>query len=413
MSRKVRFLWIGLFLLSSIPAVSLAAELRFQSSTQYLWYTDPFKDKDQSDLVEYLKFGVTNLDPAGRFSAVGYGRLSRQFGGENDPKLGDDDGLLGRLYFLYVNYSLPSNHGEIRLGRQYVSVGAGSGTVDGVSAELRNLGPVHATVFAGYDVRFAETTDRTRPGNYLTGVSVGGSFLNGSNVDVSYLRKYDESDVIREMTGVHADQRILDKAKVYADLRYDVLHGTYSEFLAGAKVFPFSAPVTFTAEYFASYPTFDADTIYTAFAVTRYREGVGRVDYIVNPQLTVYGAYTRSDYDGPTADVGTVGVRATPKRVPGLGLNASLDVRSGYPGDLTGFQASADYAFRKATLAAGIRYDVFQRDSMTEDFSAKKVWGGGSYEFRKDMTARLRVEDTETRQFKNEFQGRASVDLSF
>jgi hypothetical protein len=413
MSRKVRFLWIGLFLLSSNPAVALAADLRFQSSTQYLWYTDPFKDKDQSDLVQYLKFDVTKVEPTGRFSAVGYGRLSGQFGGENDPKLGDDDGLLGRLYFLYANYALPSDHGDVRLGRQYVSVGAGSGTVDGISAELRNLGPVHATVFAGYDVRFAETTDRTRSGNYLAGVSVGGSFFNGNNVAVSYLRKYDENDVIREMAGAHADQRILGKAKAYADLRYDVMHGTYSEFLAGAKLFPFSAPVTFTAEYFASYPTFDADTIYTVFAVTRYRETVGRVDYIVTPRLTLYGAYTRADYDGPTADVGTAGVRATPKQVPGLGLNASLDLRSGYPGDLTGFQASADYAFGKAALAAGISYDVFQRDSMTGDFSAKKVWGGGSYAFRQNMTARLRVEDTETRQFRNEFQGRASVDLSF
>lgn len=408
-----RLLAVSLLFLLLPPGLSLAADLRFQSSTQYLWYTDPFKDKDQSDLVQYLKFDVAKVEPTGRFSAAGYGRLSGQFGGENDPTRGDDDGLLGRLYFLYVNCALPTDHGDVRLGRQYVSVGAGSGTVDGISAALRNLGPVRATVFAGYDVRFAETTDRTRPGNYLAGVSVGGSFLPGNNVDVSYLRKYDEDDVIREMVGVHADQRFLDKVKAYADLRYDVLHGAYSEFLAGAKLFPFKAPVTFTAEYFASYPTFDADTIYTAFAVTRYREGVGRVDYIVTPRLTVYGSYTRADYDGPTADVGTVGVRATPKRVSGLGLNASLDVRRGYPGDLTGFQGSADYAFGKATLAAGISYDVFQRDSMTDDFSAKKVWGGGSYEFRKNMTARLRVEDTETRRFENEFQGRASVDLSF
>ncbi|GAB4238406.1 MAG: hypothetical protein OHK0028_15990 [Deltaproteobacteria bacterium] len=413
MRRKKWLSPICLLLLFLAPGLSRAADLRFQSSTQYLWYTDPFKDQDQSDLVQYLKFGVTKLEPTGRVSAVGYGRLSGQFGGDTDPQLGDDDGLLGRLYFLYVNYALPSDHGDVRLGRQFVSVGAGSGTVDGVSAELRNLGPLRATVFAGFDVRFAETTDRTRSGNYLAGVSVGGSFFKGNNVDVSYLRKYDQDDVIRETAGIHADQRILDKAKVYADLRYDVLHGTYGEFLGGAKLFPFSAPVTFTAEYFASYPTFDADTIYTAFAVTRYREVLGRADYLVNPNLTLYGGYTRADYDGPTADIGTIGVRAKPKPVPGLGLNASLDLRSGYPGDLTGFQASADYTFGKATVSAGITWDVFQRDSMASDFTAKKYWGAGSYEFRKNMTARLRVEDTETRQFENEFQGRASVDLSF
>jgi hypothetical protein len=413
MTHRARFLRIGLLFLSLTPVAALAADFRVQSSTQYLWYTDPFKDKNQGDLVQYLKFTGEKLEPAGRLSISGYGRLSGQFGGENDPRLGDDDGLLGRLYFLHVNYALPSDHGDLRLGRQYVSLGAGAGTVDGISAELRNLGPLHATVFAGYDVRFAETTDRTRPGNTLAGVSVGGSFLNGNNLDVSYLRKYDQSDLIREMAGVHVDQRFLDKAKAYVDLRYDLLHGTYSEFLAGAKLFPFSAPVTFTAEYFASYPTFDADTIYTAFAVTRYREALGRVDYIVTPQFTVYGGYTRADYDGPTADVGTIGVRAVPKQVAGLGLNASMDLRRGYPGDLTGFQASVDYAFGKAALAAGLSYDVLQRDSMAGDFSAKKVWGGGSYEFRKNMTARLRVEDTETRKSGSELQGRASVDLSF
>jgi hypothetical protein len=50
---------------------------------------------------------------------------------------------------------------------------------------------------------------------------------------------------------------------------------------------------------------------------------------------------------------------------------------------------------------------------MTGDFTAKKYWIGGSYEFRENMTAKLRVENTVTRQYENEFQGRASVDIRF
>jgi hypothetical protein len=294
-------------------------------------------------------------------------------------------------------------------------VGAGSGTIDGARVDVRNFGPVAISLFGGYDVRFAETSDRTKPGNYLAGASAGGSLFKGNNVEVSYLRKYDENDIVREMAGVHVDQSVLGKIKGYADLRYDLVHLAYGEFLAGIQAVPSSERMlTFTAEYFSSYPTFDADTIYTVFAVTRYREVLGRADWIVNPEWTVYGSYTRADYDGPTADVGTFGLRNRSKSVQGLTVNASVDVRHGYPGDLTGFRVSADYAVgKKYLLAAGVSYDSFQRDSMQDGFNAKKFWVGGSCEVRKDMVVKVRVEDAVTRLFSSEVQGRASIDFSF
>lgn len=413
MRRLCRHVPVWLLLLLLLPGLARAVDLRFQSSTQYLWYTDPFQNDDQSDLVQYVKIDATKIDPAGRFSAFGYGRVSYQFGGDDDSALGDDDGAIGRLYFLYVNYALPENRGDLRLGRQYVAVGAGAGTIDGIQAQVRKLGPVTFSAFAGYDVRFAQTTDRSESGNYLFGASAGGSFLKGNNLELSYISRYDEDDQVREMAGLHADQGIYGKAKTYLDWRFDLLHESTSEFLLGAKYFALPGLVTVTGEYFFSYPTFDADTIYTAFAVTSYWEALGRVDWILSDEYTLYGTYTRGDYDGPTADAGALGVRARPKKIAGLGVNASVDYRSGYPGDLTGFQLSADYAWKKALLAAGITYDVFQRDSMTGDFSAKKYWVACSCDFRKDMTAKIRIEDTVTRQFENEFQGRASVDIRF
>lgn len=412
--RKGWLAGVGFLLLFFLtPGLSHAADLRFQSSTQYLWYTDPFKDDDQSDLVQYVKIGATKLDDAERFSVFGYGRVSQQFGSDDDPALGDSEDLLGRLYFLYVDYSLPEERGGIRLGRQYAAVGAGAGTIDGVRVDLRKLGPLVVSAWGGYEVRYALTSDRSRDGNFLTGVSVGGSFFQGNNAEISYLSKWDQGDQIREMLGARVDQRVYGKAKGYVDWRFDLLHESTSEFLAGVNVYALPGLVTITGEYFFSYPTFDADTIFTAFAVTRYWEALGRVDWIVTPGLTLYGAYTRADYNGPTADVGTVGARVLPEKVAGLGINAAVDLRSGYPGDLTGFRVSADYAWSKALLAAGITYDVFQRDSMADDFSAKQYWVAGSYELRENVTAKLRLEDKVTRQFDDEFQGRASVDVRF
>jgi len=415
MTGRELLLAVLLLLPALAPAGAVAADVKAQSSTQYLWYNDPFQDKTQGDLLQYVKLSATKIDAADRFSAVGYGRVSRQFGSGGETARGDSDDVLGRIYFLYMNYAIPEDRGDVRLGRQFVAVGAGSGTIDGARIDVRNFGPVAISLFGGYDVRFAETSDRTKPGNYLAGASAGGSFFKGNNVEVSYLRKYNESDIVREMAGVHLDQTVLEKIKGYADLRYDLVHGAYGEFLAGVKSVPSSdRMLTLTAEVYSSYPTFDADTIYTAFAVTRYREGLGRVDWIVSSEWTVYGSYTRADYDGPTADVGTVGVRNRSKTVQGLTVNASLDVRRGYPGDLAGFRASADYAFgRKALLAAGVAYDSFQRDSMRDGFNAKKFWACGSFEVRKNMAVKVRVEDVVTRLFSSEVQGRASVDFGF
>lgn len=410
---------VVLLLLFLAPWPACAADVRFQSSTQYLWYPDPFLDKDQSDIVQYLKIGAPAIDNAGRFSAFGYGRVSRQFNAGPEEVFGNSDDILGRLYYLYVNYAFPGNRGDVRLGRQYVAVGAGAGTVDGIRVDARNLGPVAISVFAGYDVRFRETKDLSRDGDYLMGASAGvslfkkGDIFSGTNLELSYLRKYNETDIVREMLGLHADQGILKKAKAYVDWRYDILHEANSEFLAGLKLVPFPGLLTITGEYFSSYPNFDADSIFTVFAVARYWEALGRVDYIVNPRVTLYGSYTRADYDGPTADIATLGARCRPKQVEGLGIQAAVDIRRGYPGRLTGFNASADYAFRKANLAAGVTYDVLRRDSMTDDFSAKLYWLGGSYELLKNMTARLRLEDKVTRQFENEFSGRAALDLRF
>ncbi|HZW37147.1 MAG TPA: hypothetical protein VFF01_09405 [Candidatus Deferrimicrobiaceae bacterium] len=419
--RGKRWIWpVGILLLFFLAPGSLpAADVRFQSSTQYLWYKDPFLDKNQSDIVEYLSIGAPAIDNGGRFSAFGYGRVSRQFNSGEAEIFSNSDDILGRLYYMYLNYAVPGNRGDIRLGRQFVSVGAGAGTIDGLRIDARNLGPLSFSVFAGYDVRFRETTDLSRDGDYLTGAAVGGEFLkegavlHHTNIEVSYLRKYNEPDIVREMLGVHADQGIYKKAKAYLDWRYDLLHEANSEFLAGVKLNPFSRIVTITGEYFSSYPNFDADSIFTVFAVSRYWEALGRVDYIVNPRTTLYASYTRADYDGPTADIGTLGVRFRPEKIKGLGIRAAVDLRSGYPGDLTGFDLSADYAFGKANLGAGVTYDVIQRDSMTDDFSAKRYWLAGSYEVFKNMTAKLRLEDKETRQFANEFSGRAALDVRF
>jgi hypothetical protein len=65
------------------------------------------------------------------------------------------------LDIVQMNYPIPEDRGDVCLGRQFVAVGAGSGTIDGARIDVRNVGPVAFSLFGGYDVRFAESSDRT------------------------------------------------------------------------------------------------------------------------------------------------------------------------------------------------------------------------------------------------------------
>jgi hypothetical protein len=66
---------VSLLLLTLTSVGALAADVKTQTSIQYLWYNDPFQDKTQGYLLQYVKLSATKIDAAGRFSTVRYGRL--------------------------------------------------------------------------------------------------------------------------------------------------------------------------------------------------------------------------------------------------------------------------------------------------------------------------------------------------
>ncbi len=72
--RKI-LLAASLLLLALAPVGALAADIKTQSSTQYLWYNDPFQDKTQGDILQDVKPSATKIDATGRFSTVGYSRV--------------------------------------------------------------------------------------------------------------------------------------------------------------------------------------------------------------------------------------------------------------------------------------------------------------------------------------------------
>lgn len=403
--RVMKFMAI-LMALACVPLLSHAAEVKLTSSTQYLWYQDLLdvdKEKSQQDVAEYLRANITKLDKEGKLNIYAYGRATKQVSTSQD--------LQGRLYYFYVDYrDALKEHLDLRAGRTYVNAAAVSGTIDGLHLDLKNLGPVGITVFGGRHVIFDDKRDTGTRGDALTGMSVYLDTIKNTHIEVSYGRKYTDTDVARENLGLDFSTTPIGQANFYGRIKYDTIAESYNEMLLGAKIAPLT-DLILRGEYYQSYPTFDIASIYSVFAVSQYTEKSVAAEYQITNNYRVSVKYARENFgDEADADSYEVGFRARPVR--DLTVNASYEKRNGYAGQLSGFRIYGEYKINKAAIMAGIDYDDFRRE-LSREGTAKKYWAGVNYEFNKIISAVVRVEDNVNFNYDSNYQGYAAIQINY
>jgi hypothetical protein len=404
-----------LIAVACVPFLSHAAEGQVTSSTQYLWYQDFLSDDiHQSDVAQYLRLNVTKLDKEGKINMYGYGRVIKQISTsiEDRPELAND--TFGRLYYFYLDYrDAVKDHMDLKAGRTYISTAAVSGTIDGLYVNMKNLGPVGVTLFGGRNVIFDNKSEIGTGGDALTGMSVYFDTIKYTHVEVSYGRKYTDSDLARENIGLDFSTTPHEKANIYGRVQYDTIADRYGELLFGAKLAPLKSLIL-RGEYFQSHPTFDKFSFYSFFAVNNYKEISVSAEYQLTSEYRVNGRYAYEDFGGnvgnATANVYEVGFFARP--IKDLTLNAFYEKRDGYAGRLSGFRFNGEYKIYKAAISAGIDYDDFRRES-SRDGNAKKYWAGVNYELNKMFSAVVRVEDNTNFNFDHSYQGFAAVNVNY
>lgn len=380
------------------------AEINGRSSTQFLWYNSVFTEHRVIEAAEYLRVGITKIDPAGKLSFYGYGRGAQSIGADHDAT--------ARLYYLYADYRDLFDKVDMRLGRQFVYNAAGNAIIDGLQVDLKNIGPVGFTAFGGRDVVFGLNGEIGYSWNSDLGISAYLTGLKKTDAEISWLRKWDKSEAARDIIGGSFKQYLFGLAKIYGNARYDLFSEAVTEGQAGLKIFP-TADLIFTGEYYQSYPIFDATSIYSVFAVDRYREGLFRADYTLSEILSVNLGYNRQYYgEGAVANLYHVGATVTP--IKHLKVNLEYDNRTGYYGDTNGFICDADYEINKsAQIAGGITYDVYQRDVLTNDEIARRYWLGGKYRLAKNMALSGRIQNDVNARYSENVSGRLAFDIDF
>ena len=385
-------------------SVAWSAEMHGSSSTQYQWFTDYLTGNKQAEFGEYLNLSVSKIDTAGKLSLTGYGRVTQD--------VMNGQGLNGRLYYLYGDYSNLFDKVDVRIGRQFVNYAAGSALVDGGKIDLKNVGPIAFSVMGGRNVIFNLDGEASTGHDFVWSIA---SYLNGyknTDAELSYFMKLDEAGVARDQIGGTFKQYLFNSLKVYSNARFDMTSETFSEVLAGLKYYP-NSDLVLTGEWYQSYPIFDNSSIFSVFAVDRYQEGVFRADYTINDKVGVNAGYTTQMYvDNGHTDVYELGTRIRP--IENVQLNLNYDYQTGYGGNLNGGAAEVIYEpIKPLELAGGIHYDTYERDRATGRETARKYWLGSKYKITKSMTATIRIEDNVNHQFDNDWAGRLAFKYDF
>ncbi len=403
------FFVLGAFIfIFAAASTTSAVSVSGRSSTQLLWFNDIVDGSKQRDLAEYLRLSISGIDDPGNLSINGYGRAVYNM---KDNTFNDGKEVNTRLYYFFAEYKDFLGNTDIRLGRQFVNLSAGSALVDGLEANIKNLGPVGIVVMGGRNIVFGEEGNLTSHSSTL-GTSLYLSGVKKTDLDVSYFRVYDFSDVARDVLGASFKQYLLDSVKIYANARYDLTGEVFNEVLAGVKYFP-TLNLMLTAEYFESFPTFDTTSIYSVFGVNKYKEDVFRAEYTVTQWLDVSAGYNHEYFgDGGTAQVYEVGFKIRPSTYATVGV--FHDARRGYGGNLDGYKVYAEYGrLGKWKAAVGVDFDVYERDNMTGQETARRYWAAGRYQFTKNVSSSARVEDNVNINFSKDLQGRVTFDYDF
>jgi len=393
------------------PLLARSADVQVTSSTQNLFYQDFLSaDRNQDDIAEYLRVNVTNLDPAGKASVHGYGRVLRQLAtsDESRPEIATD--TVGRLYYLYLDYRDVIPDLDLKVGRSFLSAAAAPGTVDGLYLNLKSLGPVGLTAFGGRRVILTNKSEVWVADNELAGGSLYFDAPRSTHAEVSYAVKYTQGEFAQEYVALDVSSTPFQTVNLVGRARYDAVSDRLNEVLGDLNLTPISN-LTVKGEYYLSHPTFDRFSFYRFFNVNDYRQLSVAAEYRFTPDYRLNAKYANEHFDGDTtADLYVVGVFARP--LPSLILNATYQVRTGFAGWLNGLKFSGSYRIAMATLLAGIDYDDFRSEDLSSRTgTAKKYWAGLNYEFSRIFGASARAEDNLNFYFSHAYQGLVALNV--
>ena len=395
------------FLLCSISfQQAKAATFSGRSSTVIEWFDDP-SDETAVPIYEYILFNVRDIGNDG-LNFKGYGRLA------TDTR--DVVDVDSRLYYAFLEKKGAfDNRVDFRFGRQFVVTTAGASVMDGLDMTFNNIGPVNFRLFGGGDATYYEDYDKD---DLLWGAEVYGLFWNEQlHLGLSYMQKWDESELTKELIGFDFDYDKANFINVYSEYQFNYINNVVSYFTFGSKYYR-SPKWNLRAEYLYSLPVFTSTSIYSVFSVDKYQELMAEYSYNIAVGLRAFGRYSREIYEEfSDANVFEAGIeKIRTKQFSGYLTAVYRNDDDGQ--DLKGFKVRTAWMFSKKIQAGvGANLDVLDRridfENNEDQTTSNLLWLYGTYFFTDRINAQLKLERASSDLWDEYYRGRVRLNISF
>ena len=404
---KLLLVFFSVILLFSIsPLQTLAATISGRSSTVIEWFPDA-DEETAVPIYQYILLNVRDIGDNG-MNFKGYGRLATDTQNEVDVD--------SRLYYAFLEKKgVFNNRTDFRFGRQFVITTAGASVMDGLDLTLKNVGPVNIRVFGGGDATYYESYDKD---DLVWGVEATGLFLQDRlNLGMSYMQKWDESELTKELIGIDFDYDNKEAVNVYSEFQFNYINNVVSYFLLGGKYYR-NPKWNLRAEYLYSLPVFTSTSIYSVFAVDKYQELMAEYAYNIAVGLRAFGRLTHEFYeDFSDADVFEAGIEKI-RTQQFSGYLAGVYRNDDEGQDLKGIKVRAAWMFSKKIQAGvGADVDVLDRridlDNNEDETTSNLVWLYGTYFFTERVNVQLKLERASSDLWDEYYRGRARLNISF
>ena len=388
---------------------------------------DDFENRTR--LYERLRIDVMEMGTPG-LSLHTYGTLSNDVSNQN---IGD---TRTRLYNTYLQYRVSpaapnAFRYDARLGRQWVSAGVGSSTIDGLVLAANRAGWGGVTLFGG--TLGIETLDQLRFDSLDESYRYGGriqilprfgesyepelavSFVGTNRNDV------DESMRLGGRVGLRVRRQLWMWTEVRHDFLLDETYGTAAgiEFLKPSKLLRVWAEFNHRT---AALPATSFFSTWDTKPISELRGGIGTG--ISGPIRLIFD-FTRTDFKAEASyvDVGGTPVsrsevdRATSYRFVLERNAAQIGVRfsSGFGGDRTGLVASLNQDIgERVNVVLDVGYESY--DYGSNDYEENTAASGIlalSYKAAQDTRVTAQIEALNNRDLKQDIRLLARVDQRF
>ncbi len=384
------------------PAVAKAPELSGRSSTVFEWYTVGSREDEVTPIYQYLLLNATDLDGDG-LNFKGYGRLA--------DSLEDDVDVDSRLYYAYLE---KNNLGDVdlKLGRQFISTTAGASIMDGLLIRMDDLGDFGFSLYGGGDVTYYKGYDAE---DLIWGAELRGEFFDELDLGLSYLQKWEESELTHELAGLDGDYDLLDMLNLYTEVQYNLLIESVSYFLGGAN-YHSDSDWSLRTEYLYSLPVFSSTSIYSVFAADEYEEVMAEFRYRIDPGLYAFARIEYEIYeDVDDAQVYEAGIeQIRTNRFAGYLSGVFRDDDDGQ--DLYGVKTHLSYkVIEHLRLGVGANVDVLERRlTLDEDeTTSSRTWVDGQYDFTNRISLQAKAEWISSDLWEDHYRGRIRLNTRF